>query len=395
MPARCIVLNVAHGNGPYIRMTELALAMNDRFAARGDGRCTVIVPLLYGDRQRRIMREHFGKMLDPSGGIVLDETLGSILRGVLYEGGVFSSALERWLSGVDDAERRGAAHLRSMDDLEKVMSKKLDAVLHLAAQVAVTTSVTDPRTDFDLNALGTFNVLEAVRKYAPEAAMLYASTNKVYGGLEHMRVKEEATRYVFEDGSAGVDETTPLDFHSPYGCSKGTADQYVRDYARIYGLKTVVLRQSCIYGTRQMGMEDQGWVAWFLIAAMFGKRATIYGTGKQVRDLLHIDDLVDVYVRCIDRIADTAGEIYNIGGGQDNTLSLREFLDIIRDDLTLDLPCGSAAERPGDQPIFVSDNAKAERELGWAPKIKVRDGIRQLHEWLREHKTELAGIYGS
>lgn len=283
--------------------------------------------------------------------------------------------------------------IRRKEDSDAVLADGYDAVLHLAAQVAVTTSVTDPETDFAINALGTFNVLEAVRKHCPAAAVLYASTNKVYGGLESISVTEDETRYRFADGRAGVDETVPLDFHSPYGCSKGAADQYVHDYARIYGLKTVVFRQSCIYGTRQMGVEDQGWVAWFLLAAHFHKSVTVYGTGKQVRDLLFVDDLTALYERTIERIDTAAGQVYNIGGGEANTLSLIEFLDIIQNDLGIDLPYGHAEERPGDQPIFVSDNGKALRELDWQPTTAVRDGIRRLHAWLRENSDSLRSIY--
>jgi CDP-paratose 2-epimerase len=195
-------------------------------------------------------------------------------------------------------------------------------VLHCAAQVAVTTSVRDPRTDFEDNALATFNVLEAVRLAAPEAALLFTSTNKVYGGMEDVEVRLQDDRYGYVGLPGGCPEDRPLDFHSPYGCSKGAADQYVRDYARIYGLRTVVFRQSCIYGYRQFGLEDQGWVAWFTIRAAQGKPVTIFGDGKQVRDVLFVDDLVDAFRRAVDRIDEVSGRIYNIGGGPQNTLSL-------------------------------------------------------------------------
>ncbi len=283
----------------------------------------------------------------------------------------------------------------SREDLSKAFSSDTDAVLHLAAQVAVTTSVTDPTRDFQINALGTFQVLESVRAICPHAALVYASTNKVYGGLEHIGVSEAGNRYVFTDGRPGVDETTPLDFHSPYGCSKGAADQYVRDYSRIYNMRTVVLRQSCIYGTRQMGVEDQGWVAWFLLASMFQKPVTLYGTGKQVRDLLHVDDLVSLYEAAIANIATAAGNIYNVGGGSQNTLSLLEFLAVLKSDLGIDLQYAKSTERPGDQPIFVSDNSKALRELQWKPTVGVHDGIKRLHEWLTQNKESLAHIYAS
>ena len=195
-------------------------------------------------------------------------------------------------------------------------------VVHLAGQVAVTTSVANPREDFEINALGTFNVLEAARNAPTPPIVLYASTNKVYGGMEDLAIVEEPTRYRYRDLPNGIPETQPLDFHSPYGCSKGAGDQYVRDYARIYGLRTVVFRQSAIYGPRQFGVEDQGWLAHFVIAAQLGRPIAIYGDGKQVRDMLYIDDLVRAYTLAIENIDITRGKIYNIGGGADNTLSI-------------------------------------------------------------------------
>jgi len=270
-----------------------------------------------------------------------------------------------------------------------------DAVLHLAAQVAVTTSVVSPREDFEINALGTFNVLEAVRASAKKPLLLYASTNKVYGGLEHLRVNEGENRYAFADGRLGVGEDTPLDFHSPYGCSKGAADQYVRDYARIYGLKTIVFRQSCIYGPHQMGIEDQGWVAWFMIAGMFGRPVTLYGNGKQVRDLLYVDDLVRAYDFAIGQIEKTSGQVYNVGGGHKNTLSLREFLQLLKDQEGVELKYSSASTRPGDQPIFVSDNTKMKNDLGWEPRVDVSTGIARLMTWLKDNRAELAQFYGA
>lgn len=202
----------------------------------------------------------------------------------------------------------------------------VDRVYHLAAQVAVTTSVVNPRLDFDTNALGTFNVLEAVRLTAPDAVVLYASTNKVYGGMEDVAVREDHARFAYRDLPEGVDEERSLDFHSPYGCSKGCGDQYVRDYHRIFGLRTVVMRQSCIYGRRQFGVEDQGWLAHFCIAARLGRPISIYGNGKQVRDILWIDDLIAAYEAAARRIDFVAGRIYNIGGGARNSLSIwQEF----------------------------------------------------------------------
>jgi len=277
----------------------------------------------------------------------------------------------------------------------KELAASHDVIMHLAAQVAVTTSVIDPRTDFDINALGTFNILEAARQSSKKPAIIYASTNKVYGGLEHMPVVDDGDRVTFKSGASGVTEMCPLDFHSPYGCSKGAADQYVRDYSRMYGLQTVVLRQSCIYGPHQLGVEDQGWVAWFLIAAMFGRPVTVYGTGKQVRDLLYVEDLVDLYMQTIEKIDGVSGEVFNVGGGMNNSLSLLEFLRIIDEDLGMPIKHLFSDWRPGDQPIFVSDNSKAKALLQWEPTTDVRKGIVHLVEWLKENKSMLELFYRS
>jgi CDP-paratose 2-epimerase len=261
-------------------------------------------------------------------------------------------------------------------------------VYHLAAQTAVTTSVTDPATDFMINAAGTFNVLEAARAEGDNPVLLYTSTNKVYGEMEHVEVKEEATRYTYATLAQGVDEREPLDFHSPYGCSKGAADQYVRDYYRIYGLRTVVFRQSCIYGPRQMGVEDQGWVAWFVIASLLGKRLNIYGDGKQVRDLLYVSDLIDAYQAAVDNIETTAGQVYNMGGGPENTISVwREFEPVLSKVLGQKIPEPAFGEwRPGDQKVFFCDTSKAARDFGWTAKTRAEDGIRQLAEWVAANR---------
>ncbi|MDX1613361.1 MAG: GDP-mannose 4,6-dehydratase [Candidatus Promineifilaceae bacterium] len=263
-----------------------------------------------------------------------------------------------------------------------------DAVIHLASQVAVTTSVRDPRTDFEINALGTFNVLEAVRHQAPEAAVLYASTNKVYGDLDSVQVEETPTRFQFSNFTHGIPETFPLDFHSPYGCSKGAGDQYVIDYARIYGLRSVSLRQSCIYGPRQFGVEDQGWVAHFIIAACLGRPITIFGDGqgKQVRDLLHVDDLIRAYSRVIERADDVAGLALNLGGGPNNALSIwAEFGPLLEERLGHPVPVSHADWRPGDQRVFVADIRRAAARLDWQPQIDPRTGIAQLVAWVQDH----------
>jgi CDP-paratose 2-epimerase len=267
-------------------------------------------------------------------------------------------------------------------------AKGVDVIVHLAAQVAVTTSVTDPRNDFEINALGTFNVVEAARLSGSDPVVIYASTNKVYGGMDDVEVVEGATRWGYKDLPFGAPETQPLDFHSPYGCSKGTGDQYVRDYARIYSLRSVVLRQSCIYGPRQFGVEDQGWVAWFIIAAVTGKPMSIYGDGKQVRDLLHVYDLLDAYDAAIQNIDRVKGDIFNVGGGSENVLSVwAEFGPMLEKLLGRPLPVGRGDWRPGDQKVFVADIRKAEKVLGWKPKYNVEAGIKQLFDWVSANKN--------
>jgi CDP-paratose 2-epimerase len=258
-----------------------------------------------------------------------------------------------------------------------------DVVVHLAAQVAVTTSVYDPREDFEINALGTFNVMEAARLSGRQPTVVYASTNKVYGGMEDTPVVERETRWEYADLPEGVSESQPLDFHSPYGCSKGAGDQYVRDYARIYEIPSVVFRQGCIYGPRQFGIEDQGWVAWFVIASVLRRPISIFGDGKQVRDMCNVADLLNAYDLAIENIERVSGKVYNIGGGAQNTLSIwTEFGPLLEEWLGEKIPVKLDAWRPGDQRVNISDVSKAKRELGWEPKTDVRAGIRQLHEWV-------------
>lgn len=279
---------------------------------------------------------------------------------------------------------------KDIRDQEALISAavNVDSILHLAAQVAVTTSVESPREDFEINALGTLNVLEAARTSPARPAVLYASTNKVYGELEDLDVQEGETRYDFAEHPNGVRETQNLDFHSPYGCSKGAGDQYVRDYQRIFDLSTVVFRQSCIYGPHQFGIEDQGWVAWFVIAAVTGKPITIYGDGKQVRDLLYVDDLLDAYDLALQNIEKTAGQIYNIGGGRPNSISIwKEFKPILEQELGEDIPVAWEGWRPGDQKVFYADIEKARQDFDWAPKTDVKTGINQLFNWVRENRS--------
>jgi CDP-paratose 2-epimerase len=272
-------------------------------------------------------------------------------------------------------------------DAIKDAACKIDVIVHLAAQVAVTTSVTDPRQDFEINALGTFNVLEAARACGTNPAFLYTSTNKVYGGMEDVRVAEEELHYRYVDYPLGISEAQPLDFHSPYGCSKGCGDQYVRDYQRIYGIPSVVFRQSCIYGLHQFGMEDQGWIAWFIIAVLTGKPITIYGDGKQVRDVLFIDDVMNAYDLGLVNIDRAAGQVYNIGGGPDKTISIwKEFAPMLEKLAGHSIPTGLGDWRPGDQRIYVSDIRKAKQELGWEPVITPEEGIRRLFEWAENNR---------
>ena len=293
-----------------------------------------------------------------------------------------------WLRdhGVERFVKADVADADGMNDLME-QHADADAVLHLAAQVAVTSSVTDPRADFVANALGTLNVLEAVRVAANgRPVFLYASTNKVYGGLDHVPVVQRQGRYAYQELPQGVGESEPLDFHSPYGCSKGAGDQYVLDYARIYNMKTVSFRQSCIYGTRQFGVEDQGWFAWFCIAALTGQALTIYGDGGQVRDVLWVGDLVECYERALDRIDAISGQAFNIGGGPANTLSLLELVERIERRIGGSLDPAFADWRPGDQRVFVADIAKAKRLLGWSPKVDVTEGLDRLLNWVAEHR---------
>ena len=259
-------------------------------------------------------------------------------------------------------------------------------VYHLAAQVAVTSSLEDPAADLQSNLIGTFNVLEAARAMDDPPPILFTSTNKVYGGLDGVRVVKDTAAgiYRYADGLSGIDETAPLDFHSPYGCSKGAADQYVRDYARIFKLPTVVFRMSCIYGTRQFGTEDQGWVAHFARSLLGGAPITVYGDGHQVRDILWIDDLVRAMITALDRIEDTAGEIFNMGGGPRNAVSVRGVIDELMEITGRKVAVRTAPWRPGDQRIYVSDTARAERVLGWSPRTRWDTGLARLVEWLEE-----------
>lgn len=286
--------------------------------------------------------------------------------------------------------------VRDADALGRVFAAHCDtdAVLHLAGQVAVTTSVREPRADFEINALGTFNACEAVRLHAPDALLLNASTNKVYGaGSDALELRDG--RWFDPNEPGGTRETRPLDFHSPYACSKGTGDQYVLDYHRSYGLRTVSLRQSCIYGPRQYGIEDQGWIAWLSLAALSGLPFTIFGDGRQVRDVLFVEDLVDLYIRCVENADIVAGRALNVGGGPTNVLSLLELVDSLEHRMGEKPKFGFGESRIGDQRVYVSDITLARDLLGWEPRVSVSDGLSRLLDWLDEHREEVAAIVGN
>ena len=294
-----------------------------------------------------------------------------------------------WLQAKHKGVRFLPVDVRDFEALKREVGAvgMLDVVLHFAAQVAVTSSVTDPRTDFEINALGTLNVLETLRELELAPVVLYASTNKVYGALSHLGVIEEQERYRYTNMPKGVPETVQLDFYSPYGCSKGAADQYVRDYHRIYGIPTIVFRNSCIYGPRQFGIEDQGWLAWFVIAAILGKPITIYGDGKQVRDVLFVDDLIDAMLLAIEHRETTQGKVYNIGGGPDNSLAVwHEFQPILAGLMGREITARFEGWRPGDQKVYISDISKAIQDFGWVPKVDVDAGIARLYNWVQENR---------
>jgi CDP-paratose 2-epimerase len=281
------------------------------------------------------------------------------------------------------------ADVRDADALARaVQQAKPQALAHLAGQVAMTTSLQDPRADFEINALGTLNVLEAVRLHSPATVVLYSSTNKVYGSLEHLRYAETDTRYVLPDHPHGLDETLPLDGHSPYGCSKLAAEQYVRDYHRSFGIPTVVFRHSSMYGRRQFATYDQGWITWFCLKALEmadpgASPFTISGDGKQVRDALHADDLVAAYLQAASASERTAGQIYNIGGGPANSLSLVELFSWLEGLTGVTMRFCRLDWRPGDQKVFIADYRKAQHDFGWSPAISREAGLRSVLEWSR------------
>ncbi len=299
----------------------------------------------------------------------------------------------RWLRDTHgDRVEIVVADVRDADAMRRAVEETAQ-VFHFAAQVAVTTSLTDPLEDFEVNVRGTINLLEAVRGLDAPPPLVFTSTNKVYGSLCDVELGQHELRYEPSDAllrRTGVNETRPLDFHSPYGCSKGSADQYVIDYARTYGLPTIVFRMSCIYGPHQFGNEDQGWVAHFLIRALEGRPITLYGDGRQVRDILFVDDLVDAFLLAHQHMATEAGQAFNIGGGPGNTMSLLELIDFITDILGHQPEIDHDGWRPGDQRYYVSDIGKFQRTTGWRPRVAVQDGLERLARWLAESRTSSA-----
>jgi CDP-paratose 2-epimerase len=279
--------------------------------------------------------------------------------------------------------------IRNANDVKRLIARfKPDAIFHLAGQVAMTTSIADPLMDFEVNALGTLNMLEAVRAHAPEAVVIYSSTNKVYGDLEQYQYRETDTRYICVDHPNGFDERTPLDFHSPYGCSKGSADQYLRDYHRIFGLKTVVFRHSSMYGGRQFATADQGWIGWFCQMAAETRAAlrrepfTISGGGKQVRDVLHAEDMLSLYFSTLQHAEAAAGQAFNIGGGIDNSLSLLELFALLETYTGCAMQYTKLPPRESDQRVFVADIGRITALTGWRPNVSAQAGVGRMLEWV-------------
>ncbi len=277
---------------------------------------------------------------------------------------------------------------RCRNDVDTVIkSGNYDAVFHLAGQVAMTTSIANPYNDFLINTMGTLNVLDAIRMYSPNTVMTFSSTNKVYGDLEQYTYEEQDKRYICKEWLKGFDESVPLDFRSPYGCSKGAADQYLLDYARIFGIKTIVFRHSSMFGGRQFATYDQGWIGWFCQKAVEKKNNpsigpfTISGNGKQVRDILHADDMINLYYTALQNRDKIAGQVFNIGGGIENSLSLLELFDMLEGILNVKLDYTQLPPRVSDQKVFVADITKISNAIGWKPKVSSQEGIERMVKW--------------
>ena len=285
--------------------------------------------------------------------------------------------------------KENTADFNKISDVIK--EEKPDIIYHLAGQVAMTTSIANPRLDFETNVLGSFNILESVRQFSPKTIIVYSSTNKVFGDLEYLNYKETQTRYICEQYPNGFDENINLEFHSPYGCSKGAADQYMLDYARIFKLNTIVFRHSSMYGARQFGTFDQGWISWFCQKAIETKQNnkttfTISGNGKQVRDVLYADDMIALYISAPKHIEEAKGQVFNIGGGMKNSLSLLELFAILEKELKTNLNYKKLPPRESDQKIFVADITKANKIFNWHPKVDSLTGIRNMLNWVKENR---------
>jgi CDP-paratose 2-epimerase len=280
--------------------------------------------------------------------------------------------------------------VREQSKVAKVVRHATE-IYHFAAQVAVTTAIADPRTDFDVNVGGTFNVLESARQSGNRPFLLFTSTNKVYGDLASRNAVATPTRY-FVPGKTPTDESQPLDFHSPYGCSKGSADQYFHDYARIYGLPTAVFRMSCIAGPRQFGNEDQGWVAHFLYSAMTKTPVTVYGSGLQVRDVLYVEDLLRAFEAVQQNQETTGGEIFNVGGGEDNSVSIVELIKQIEELTGERIEFERDRLRAGDQLVYITDFSKLNRLTGWKPEVNVRSTLENMLGWFKKNRELIASV---
>ena len=293
----------------------------------------------------------------------------------------------QWLKSIGDF-KFVKDNTNNFDAISQVIkSEKPDVIYQLAGQVAMTTSIANPRLDFETNTLGTFNVLESVRQFSPNSVVVFSSTNKVYGDFEYLDYIETPTRYICKQFPNGFDESVNLDFHSPYGCSKGAADQYMLDYARIFGLNTVVFRHSSMYGARQFGTYDQGWISWFCQKAVETKQNpqsefTISGNGKQVRDVLHADDMIKLYLSAPKHIDKAKGQVFNIGGGISNSLSLLELFTLLEQELNIKMKYTKLPPRESDQKVFVADITKASKTFDWKPQVSKETGIRRMLDWV-------------
>lgn len=276
------------------------------------------------------------------------------------------------------------------NDIETLIKQgQFDAVFHLAGQVAMTTSIENPYKDFEINTIGAVNLLDSLRKYSPHTTVFFSSTNKVYGDLEQYTYKETDTRYICEEFPNGFDESIPLDFRSPYGCSKGAADQYMLDYHRIFGLKTTVFRHSSMYGSRQFATYDQGWVGWFVEKALEKLKNpkcepfTISGNGKQVRDILHARDMISLYYTALEHADEVCGEAYNIGGTMEQSLSLLELFTLLEKQLGIKMEYEQLPVRQSDQKVFVADITKIQKKIGWTPKVSAKEGVTEMTNWVK------------